>query len=218
MSVTSAGAKSSSLNANRLKGAIPVLRKPLTATDTVAARRYAFPNRSLTSFRVTTSPGLFLRWVSIACEKWVLNGPIKLTSSGWSLWEQCGGRLSTVTWHSLALSTNSKFFVWLEWPSRIRSTGLFSVGLTCLMKCSNHILKILAVIQPLGLHENAVPGGAPTLSFSVILTLGKMIKGGMKWPVADMHMHAVLRTPRSAEVTQPTCLFPRSARTLDFLV
>lgn len=69
MSVTSAGAKSASLNTNRLKGAIPVLRNPFTATETDAARRYAFPNRVLISLRVTTSPGLFLSQSSMAWEK-----------------------------------------------------------------------------------------------------------------------------------------------------
>lgn len=153
----------------------------------------------------------------MAWEKYVLNGPIKLTSRGCNLWLQCGGKLSTWALHSLARSTNSRFFVWLLWPSSISRTGSSIDGFVCLIKCSNHLLKPSEVIQPLGLHAKTVPEGAPCFNLSVIRTRGKITNGGMKCPVADIQIQAVLNTPRSAEVKQPTCLLPRNASTLDRL-
>lgn len=77
---------------------------------------------------VTGLPGLLFIHFSSDCLWYTLNGYIKLTSKGWILWVQCGGRQTMVTWFSRAFKITSKFLVWERWPSKINSSESLAEG------------------------------------------------------------------------------------------
>lgn len=112
---------------------------------------------------------------------------------------------------------NVKFLTWDAWPSNNSNKGLCGDGLVCYRKWLNQILKSGIVIQPDLLQLKMLSAGAPFFSCSVSRVRGKMNMGGRKCPVAETHIHAVERIPRSADVIQPTCLLPFNARIFDIL-
>ena len=84
------------------------------------------------------------------------------------------------------------------------------------MKCSNQSRKSSLVIYPEGLQLNTDPFGGPFFNASCMRARGKITYGGRCCPVADMHITAVVETPLSPEVIDPTCFFPFLAAILSF--
>lgn len=142
------------------------------------------------------------------------------TSSGCSLWVQCGGtsRQMIVTWCSLAFNITFKFFVYDRCPSNINITGSSADGFVNAMKWSNHWSKTDSIIQTVELHAYMDPGGAPFISSIFILMRRNINIGGMKVPEAEQQITAVVVSPRSADVILATCLRPVLANTLVFCV
>ncbi|KAG8237725.1 hypothetical protein J437_LFUL017027 [Ladona fulva] len=62
-----------------------------------------------------------------------------------------------------------------------------------------------------------VPGGAPSVNSAFILLRGNINIGGTKVPPADMHITAVVVSPRSPDTILPTWRLPFLARTPEFL-
>src|SRR6218665_1775503 len=91
--------------------------------------------------RMVSHPGITSS--AVMCFKWSK----KLTSSGCSLWVQCGGRLTMTIPCSLQKSTADRL-TWEAWLSRINRIGSSFVGRECLTTCSRYFTNTSVVIHP----------------------------------------------------------------------
>ena len=82
------------------------------------------------------------------------------------------------------------------------------------MMCSITLVKFSDVIHPEKWTCHSEPSGAPVNMNSLKFFLGKIKTGGNALPEAEIMQHIVTNSPLSREVTWPTCLVPRVARTL----
>lgn len=93
---------------------------------------------------------------------------------------------------------------WLAWPSSNSRIESSLVSFENFEMWSNHEVHIFICIQTLGWHAKADPRGAS----SFILRLGKITKGSIGVPSAETQITKVERTPRSADVKEPTRHWP----------
>ena len=88
-------------------------------------------------------------------------------------------------------------------------TFLVAVGRITSTNHVNHVKNAASpLIQPLSVHILFYPGGALSMSTSCICFLAKIIKGGIKDPVALQQQCAVVRVPLSELDMISTCFFP----------
>lgn len=164
------------------------------------------------------APGFCLIHIALAEPNADLNGLKNTLSSGCTLCVVCGGVLIIWMWLARANSITANS-LWLPCPSRIRRTGFSFEGCTCCLKCWSHIKNISPFIQPLLCGIAMLSGGAPIIKrpFLSILFLGKIKRGGIKWPHTLIANINVIFRPLSPEVNLPTCFFPLVEITFSFL-
>ena len=78
-------------------------------------------------------------------------------------------------------------------------------------KCCSRFKNRLLSVQPLLLQTPIAPAGAPFIKPAIILLRGKIIVGGMYWPLALIAQTVVTVDPRSALDIFDTCRLPSVA-------
>lgn len=92
-----------------------------------------------------------------------------------SLWVLCGRSWNMIILFSLAFSSTTMCFGWVEWPSKTKSTLFPLVGFTLSIKCFSHYLKIWLFIASDSEMSTMTPGGAPAFTADPSLALPSMI-------------------------------------------
>ena len=100
--------------------------------------------------------------------------------------------------------------MWDSWLSRMSRTGLLVEQLVWRMKCSTKMMKVSSFIHPDLVERPTDPAGDPFRNCSLKRTRGNTNMGGIAFPVAFTAQATVTSSPRSADVTEPTCFFPFS--------
>lgn len=88
-----------------------------------------------------------------------LQGSKIVRSSGWSLWEVCGGRVSTMIPLALEKAITS-ILTWISYLLKITSCLCSRLQFVCFWQCCRYYKKFCLVIQPDGWEASSKPGGA----------------------------------------------------------